>query len=415
MKKIICLVLILLLTLAIPVTANNELEITLQPQNYNYPEYSVAMYVVKANGTNLQCTWYLEYEGKTYNLSDNTNAMEPWEGYAGENYGGSQPDSNTFVWFFGGIEAGLDGAQIWCVIEDGHNDVTSDRAIITVQGDAMPPEILNVPAAVTAYRGDEMEIRCIATSNSDAQLEFQWYETSTGRLQDIMALPEESSDFLFCSTEAVGTRYYVCCVTTTTGGRAYSNVIPVTVLDADPEYHPEMEILTEKLPDATVGQPYQAELKCNDPYGIFAPYYNPGHPNQLEDSGLYMTMENMIMGTPLKAGTVTFCVCASGEYGEDYMEYTLTVKEAVETPDLTAPDETVQPAESEDVTAPDATDVPDASQPGTGETIGVADDISVQQKNESAEGFPWWAVVLIGIAAAGAGIGVAIILLKKKK
>ena len=82
MKKKICLLLCLLLlcTLSLPaVAAGSEPKITLQPQNYHYPQYSVAIYTVKAEGQNLHATWYLSYEGKTYNLSDNQNSFEPWE------------------------------------------------------------------------------------------------------------------------------------------------------------------------------------------------------------------------------------------------------------------------------------------------------------------------------------------------
>ncbi len=252
MKKAAYLILICLLVclLAVPAMADPvEPRILLQPQNYQFPQYGVAMYTVKAEGNDLQATWYLEYNGHTYNLSDNTNGMEPWEAYAGESYGGSQPDANTFVWFFGGIEPGLNGAQIWCVIGDGHSSVTSSRAIISVQGDAMPPEILDVPAEITAFRGDSVEIRCLAKANEDTQLEYLWYESATGKLQDCIAMyPEETADFLVCSTEWIGTRYYVCCVTSSEGGRVYSSVIPVTVLDFDPEPPEEPEVPATEAP-----------------------------------------------------------------------------------------------------------------------------------------------------------------------
>ena len=236
MKKI-CLALflaIVLLTMSVSVGAAPEApQITLQPQNYHYPEYSVAVFTVKASGTNLHATWYLAYEGKTYNISDNTNGIEPWEGYAGENYGPMEDGPNTFSWFFGGIEEELNGAEIWCVIEDGHYDVTSAKAIITVQGSVLPPEIVQMPIAVSFERGDEAEIRCVAKSNTEEQLEFQWYETATGKLQDIRAIDGEETDYMFCDTETVGTRYYVCCVTDTAGGRVYSSVVSVTVKEAD--------------------------------------------------------------------------------------------------------------------------------------------------------------------------------------
>ena len=56
MKKTICLLLVALLCglLAVPALAASEGPvITLQPQNPNYPEYSVAAYTVKATGSNL--------------------------------------------------------------------------------------------------------------------------------------------------------------------------------------------------------------------------------------------------------------------------------------------------------------------------------------------------------------------------
>lgn len=253
MKRVLTLlaVVMLVVALCVPAMAATEApQITMQPQNYQYPEYSVAMYSVKAEGTNLQATWYLAYEGKTYNLSDNTNGIEPWEGYAGENYGPFQ-EEDIFGWFFGGIEEGLNGAEIWCVIEDGHYDVTSARAIITVQGEAMPPEILDMPAALSAEHEAGAELRCVAKSNTEAQLAFQWYETTSGKLQDIRALDGEDSDYLLCDTNILGVRYYVCCVTDTDGGRAYSSVVPVTVTAATqaPATEPTVEAIAPTTPD----------------------------------------------------------------------------------------------------------------------------------------------------------------------
>ena len=429
MKKILILALIavMMTVLMLPAAADSAVRIDMQPQNPTYPEYATATYYVSAVGSNLHCTWYLEYEGKTYNLSDNTNGIEPWEAYAGESYGGYR-DGNTFTWFFGGIEEGLDGAQIWCVIEDGHYDVTSERAMVTVQGDAMPPQILSMPAEVTVYRGDRPEVRCLANSTDGSQLEYTWYETSTGRLQDIRAIiPEENGDTFYPSTEMPGVRYYVCGIETSKGGRAYSSVLPVTVLDSDPEYGPEMEILTTSLPDAVVGKAYKAELKCNDPYGLFTLYYNPGGANQLEESGLRLTKENFIMGTPKKAGTFTFTVCASGDYGEDYLEYTITVKKEV--PEATEPTEpaatdpkATEPAESKP-TDPEATEPDESKETKPTEKPENDEDeddtrTTGSKKNRSDkddEEFPWWGFVLIGLGSCLAGVGVAFLLLKKKR
>ena len=390
MKKILSVVfaVVLLAVLTVPAAAAPEgPQITLQPQNYQYPEYSVAMYTVKATGTNLHATWYLEYEGTTYNISDYTNGIEPWEYYAGESYGPVQ-DGNTFICFFSGIEAGLNGAEIWCVIEDGHYDVTSARAIITVQGDAMPPEILEMPAAITADRGDSVEVRCLAKSVGDAQLEYIWYETATGRLQDIIALePEETGDFLVCSTERVGTRYYVCGITTSDGGRVYSSVLPVTVLDVDPE--PPMAdlpvILTKTLPEATAGEPYSAAIEFSDPEAELVVYYNPDSGNDFEKTGLALGLDGKISGVPTAPGSYEFTVCAAGIGGTAYATYTIEVKEAPTEATFSKPTKPKGPA----ATAPET----DA---------------------EEAGGIPLWAVAAVGIAAMATGAGVAFLLLRKK-
>ena len=152
----------------------------------------------------------------------------------------SKEDANTFVFYFGGILEGLNGAKIWCVIEDGHDDVTSEKALITVGAPALPPEIVSVPWQVTVKKGEETELRCISKSNDESQLTWIWYETTTGQLQDIKAISdaEQYSDSWTVSTEQPGTRYYVCGVFSSKGGIAYSNVIAVTVEEGAPETQP---------------------------------------------------------------------------------------------------------------------------------------------------------------------------------
>lgn len=143
MRKTVCLLLAVLMSclLAMPAMAAPEGPvITLQPQSPNYPHYSVAIYTVKAEGTNLQATWYMEWLGKTYTISDIGGAIEEWEAFAGESYGARKVDDNTFIFVFEGIERDLDGGYIWCVIEDGHYAVTSQKSRICVGSEKMPPE-----------------------------------------------------------------------------------------------------------------------------------------------------------------------------------------------------------------------------------------------------------------------------------
>lgn len=109
------------------------------------------------------------------------------------------------------------------------------------------------------------------------------------------------------------------------------------------------QIITQSLPEATVGMDYYVKLGCTDPDATFGEYYNPGKANQLAESGLYITQHGELEGIPVKAGTYTFTICAAGEGGEGYATYTLVVKEATE--DSTEPSQT----ETEDPAAPDQT------------------------------------------------------------
>ena len=415
MRKGICLALALLLCclLGLPALAAPEgPEITMHPQSPNYPNYSVAVYTVKAKGTNLSATWYIEWQGKTYDTSKLGGAMQEWEGYAGESYGPKKLDSNTFAFIFEGIEQDLDGAYIWCVIEDGHDDVISQKARISVGNPNSPPEILDIPAKLTVEQGAEAEIRCVAKSTDGSQLSFLWYESDTGKLEDIRAVNRgtETTDYMFLDTSNIGTRNYICFIDTSNGGFANSSFVTVTVTPkAQAAEAPK--ILTQKLPDAVVGQQYALQLQCTDSAAEFFPYYNPGTNNDLEDgSWIGLGIDGWLMGTPTKAGTYSFCVCVMGAGGEDYAVYTLQVTEKA-TPETTAPETTPETTAPETAPATEAT-VPTTQAPT--KPAPTQPTTTDAPKTQESEGIPWWALVLTGVAAAGVGVGAAIFLTKKK-
>lgn len=261
MKKMTCLLLVVLLCslLVLPAaSAQDGPLITMQPQSPNYPEYSVAVYTVKATGKNLTATWYLQWQDKTYNLSKQGGSMKPWEAYAGEAYGPRQLDDNTFAFIFEGIEYDLDGAYIWCVIEDGHYDVTSQKARVSVGNPASPPEILDIPAGFTVEQGEEVEIRCLAKAPEGTQLSYLWYESSTGKMEDIIAVNRgtEDCDFLFCDTSTPGTYNYICFINTSEGGFANSSFVTVTVI---PPAIPEPEVTEPELTEPMVTEPQATE------------------------------------------------------------------------------------------------------------------------------------------------------------
>ena len=260
-RKLISIFLSILLISSLTVVAfaaPEEPEITMHPQSLTYPEYSVAIYTVKVSGTNLHATWYMEWLGDTYTISGIGGSMQPWESYAGESYGARKLDDNTFSFIFEGIESDLDGAYIWCVIEDGHYDVTSQKARICVGNANMPPEIIEIPAALTVEQGAEAEIRCVAKSPDGSQLSFLWYETDTGRMEDMRAVNrgEETGDYMFCDTSNLGTRNYICMVETANGGVAYSSFVPVTVTEkaAEQQAPAETQAATSTATESTTVQ-----------------------------------------------------------------------------------------------------------------------------------------------------------------
>lgn len=414
MKKVISLLLMVVLfsMLAIPALAAPEGPvITLQPQSPNYPEYSVAIYTVKATGTNLTATWYIEYQGMTYNASEIGGTMQPWEAYAGESYGAKKLDNNTFCFIFEGIEEELSGAEIWCEIEDGHYSVPSQVAHIVVGNYGSPPEILDIPASITVQQGEEAEIRCIAKSTDGSQLNFLWYETGTGKFEDLQAINRgaETGDYMFCDTSTIGTRYYVCGITTSGGGMAYSSAVEVNVVEKSVTVA-EPEIQTKTLPDAVVGTQYSFQLKCSDPDAKFSPYYNPGANNDLKDgSWLSLGTDGRLTGMPNKAGTYSFSVCAAGAGGEDYATYTLTVVEAdsQEATEPTAGTQTTEPTADTQTKEP-TLESQNATMPTTEPTT------QTEQPEKPEKTIHWWVLVLIGVAAASAGVGVAILLVKRK-
>ena len=359
MRKLIPLFLsiLLIVSLTVPALAASEApEITLQPQSPNYPAFSVAIYTVKASGNNLTATWYMEWQGTTYTASDIGGAMQAWEPYAGAAYGARKLDDNTFSFTFEGIGAELDGAYIWCVIEDGHYDVVSEKVRINVSSEKTPPTILDVPAQLTVEQGGEAEIRCIAQAPGEMQLSFLWYETDTGRMEDMRAVNRgtETSDFLFCDTSQIGTRYYICMVETSEGGVAYSSVIPVTV--------------TEKAAPPT--QPAPTQPAPTQPA--------PAQPVQTQPAPTQPQAPSVAVTVP-----------------------------------VTEPPTTV-PETKQETTAPTQAGKPAPTKAPTQQTEATA---PTQPENVPAQdaGLPWWSLVLIGLVGAGAGVGAAIILIRKNQ
>ncbi len=345
MKKLISVIICLLLlfslsvpvlSLSVPVMDEQAIIIVQQPQSPTYCQYSVAEYTVVAVGEYLRCTWYLEYNGETYNVSDLSSGMQPWEVYAGETYGALEPvvyqNEYTYTFYFGGIETGLDGAKLYAVIDNGHIEVISQKAYISVLEDCEEPPFVFVLASMEVFQGEILDLYCSATLNDGDSFSYLWFETPTGRYEDMIAVNRgsEMEDTLRVDTSYCRETYFVCEVTTSYGGITLSSPIKVSVIeDYDVDDIPIIE--TEFLEDGMVNKDYSFKLECNDDSAQWQIYYNPGRANDFEETGLTLNSDGRITGKPAKSGSFTFTVVAYNDNGEDYAEYTLIIAEDMPT------------------------------------------------------------------------------------
>ncbi len=320
MKKLITIVLTLLMlcSFALPASATTTPVITQQPQSPVYGENAKAVYSVTVQGAYLRCSWYLEFEGETYDLSGGT-ADHPWKAHVSGFTTDHTLNGNyvTFTCTFSDITAGLNGSCIYAKIDDGHVEIDSAKAYIQVTADAKTPPSINVPVEMQANRGEILDLSCQASVTGNAELSYLWYETATGNLQDIAAISgSEGKATLRVNTETCGTRYYVCLVTTADGGKAYSSVITVTVTEP-------AKITTTALPDATQGQEYKFQLEATGDNVTFAAE-NAG---QLTAAGLTLTQDGVLQGTPTKTGKFPITITAENPFGKDQIAFTLQVAE----------------------------------------------------------------------------------------
>ena len=203
----------------------------------------------------------------------------------------------------------------------------------------------------------------------------------------------------------------------------YITVVPAAGAGGAGDMPPAITL--KSLPTAYVGEKYSVKIDCGDPNADFWEYYNPGKPNDLSKTGLIITDRGVLEGTPTKAGSYTFTICAGNDNGEDYATYTLVVKEASEkTPDETDPTDTVDP-----VNPPDATT--DVTQPASNDPTGIpttgdgpqmldGPDSQIDLNgSDNGKMDPIWVVLIIAIIALGAVlltvVAIIIIVIVKKK
>lgn len=203
----------------------------------------------------------------------------------------------------------------------------------------------------------------------------------------------------------------------------YITVVPASGAGGGGDMPPEITL--KSLPTAYVGEEYYVRIYCGDLDAEFWEYFNPGKPNDLSKTGLTIMENGVLTGTPTKAGSYTFTICAGNDNGEDYATYTLVVKEATENdPTVAEPVDTTDPEIPTEVTeAIDETGK--ATKPGKDKTEeteetkeNVLTDGAIQNGDENSNddsGTTWVIVgIILGVVLIGLAI-LVILLLKRKK
>ncbi len=115
--------------------------------------------------------------------------------------------------------------------EDAGAETTSDKAEETTEETAAGKITLSYPKSLEVFQGHvPFDLYCSATSADDAELSYLWYETTTGKLEDIIAVNrgEEMEATLPLDSDTVFSTYYVCKVTSADGEEVYTEPILVS-------------------------------------------------------------------------------------------------------------------------------------------------------------------------------------------
>ena len=200
----------------------------------------------------------------------------------------------------------------------------------------------------------------------------------------------------------------------------YITVVPASGAGGPGDMPPAITL--KSLPTACVGEEYYVRIDCGDLDAEFCEYYNPGKANDLSKTGLTLAENGALSGTPKKAGSYTFTICAANEQGEDYATYTLIVKEAAENP----PEETEPETTTDPETPTEATETIDktgeVTKPGKDKTEQTKEDVSTDdaaqngdENSDDGSGTIWFVVsIILGVVVIGLVV-LIILLLKRKK
>lgn len=298
-----------------------ELAVTKQPQNYAYPEGAVAVYQCDSDSENAAYTWYIIFDGKTTEINKGSFETDLWTHYSEGGFGTSSDGKSVF---FEGVMKELEGAVLYCVISEGGEAVKTGEAFVSVAGEdgPMPPEI-SVPLTAKGKAGETFSLEASVTPFSGTTCKYIWYESGTGKLQDIKAVTDnDTADRLALDLKlGEGTYYYCIGVFAEKNGitaASYSSMIKVTVEGQDT---PGPEKITPEPEETPTAKP--------SPTPEESPVTTPETETETEKPG----PEETPIAEPTSAPEVTPAPSGTKEQGKNesgwYNAYTVVIVIAV--------------------------------------------------------------------------------------
>ena len=227
-------------------------DITKQPQSNAFPEYSDAYYSCDSDVGGAIFQWHIIYEGVDYDIGKADFDKDPWIYHSDGGFGTSSDGKSLY---FEGIHSALNGATVYCIVLENGGSVSTQEALISVvaQGSPRAPGT-DVPAAVQAFAGEDFSIKVGITPEEGASYSYLWYRTTTGLIQDIMAILDNetaTTDELTVKPEEEGTYYYCAAVTAEKNGKqslSYTSIITVNVEPAQVVETPTEEVSPDVTP-----------------------------------------------------------------------------------------------------------------------------------------------------------------------
>ena len=182
--------------------ANIPLAIVTQPKDASAPLGQTASTTVVAKGSNLHYTWYVKDVG-------NPDFTE---------------SSITKATYSITMTAARNGRQVFCVVDDGEEEVTTNTVTLTVS--SSKPTITSQPSNVSVAVGSTATFKVTATGATS----YQWYyrTSSTGTWTAVSASSGKTSTYKL-TTAARHNGYQYRCKVTNAAGSVYSNTVTLTV------------------------------------------------------------------------------------------------------------------------------------------------------------------------------------------